>query len=95
MPYIRISLMNPQAGREAEVAELNEQLTMFYRQQEGCLLSYFVEAADGSGEMGRVSLWESEEVADRAANVEHSLALRSRLHLVVRAGHRDRSFLTK
>ena len=29
MPYIRISLMNPQAGREAEVAELNEQLTMF------------------------------------------------------------------
>ena len=39
MPYVRISLMKPLAGREAEVADLNAQLVSFYRRQRGCLQS--------------------------------------------------------
>ena len=92
MPYIRISLMKPLAGREADVETLNEELVALYRQEQGCLLSHFVRALDGSGELGRVSLWESEAAADRAATSHHSMALRSRLHLLVRRGHQDRSF---
>ncbi len=95
MPYVRISLMKPLAGREAEVGDLNAQLVSFYRRQEGCLQSHLLKAADGSSEMGRVSIWESESAADRAATTQHSMFLRSRLHLLIRRGHQERSFLAE
>ncbi len=95
MPYVRISLMKPLSGRGVEVAELNEQLVDFYKSQQGCLSCHFMRAADGSAEVGRVSLWESEAAADRAANIQRSLSLRSRLHLLVRRGHQERSFLAE
>ncbi len=92
MPYVRISLMKPLAGREAEVETLNQELVAMYSREEGCLLSHFMRATDGSSEVGRVSLWESEAAADRAATTHRSMSLRSRLHLLVRRGHQDRSF---
>ena len=92
MPYVRISLMKPLSGREAEVEKLNQELVAMYSQAEGCLLSHFVRSVDGSGEMGRLFLWESEGAADRAATTNRSMSLRSRLHLLVRKGHQDRSF---
>lgn len=92
MPYIRISLMTPAEGRDEEVKSLNEDLSSFYQAQDGCLQSFVITAADGSGELGRISIWESEEAAERAANHEHSMSLRSRLHLAVEPGHADRSF---
>lgn len=95
MPYVRISLMKPVPGREAEVMELNESLVSFYRSHEGCQVCYLVTAADGSGEVGRLSVWDSERAADRAANDDHSMALRSRLHLLIQPGHQDRSFIAQ
>ncbi len=95
MRYVRFSLMRPLAGREAEVKELNERLIAFYQGQQGCLQGYLLTAADDSGELGRFSLWESAEAADRAANDQHSLSLRSRLRLLVRKGHTERSFYTE
>ncbi len=92
MPYIRISLMRPMSGQAAEVQRLNRELLDFYKRCPGCLAAYLLEATDGSNEMGRLTIWESEEDADRAANAEHSLALRSQLHLRVQPGHVDRSF---
>jgi|FaiFalDrversion2_1042247.scaffolds.fasta_scaffold00468_2 quinol monooxygenase YgiN len=92
MAYIRVSLMRPLTGHEAEVERLNRELVAYYRRFPGCLATYFVQAADGSGEVGRVSVWERDEDADRAANDDRSLALRSHLHLLVQAGHQDRSF---
>ncbi len=95
MPYIRISLMRPLAGKEAAVVDLNSQLVTFYREQEGCRQSHLIKATDGSSEVGRVSLWQSEATADRAATLDRSMALRSRLHLLVRRGHQERSFLAE
>ncbi len=95
MAYVRISLMKPLSGHQSEVEQLNHELVSLYRSQEGCLASYVVTALDGSGETGRVSVWESEEHADRAANEDHSMALRSRLHLQVEKGHVERSFLAQ
>jgi quinol monooxygenase YgiN len=93
MTYIRVSTMTPLAGREEEASQINQELVDFYRSQKGCLSSHFVKAADTSGELGRISFWNSERAADEAATLEHSLYLRSRLHLLVRRGHQDRSFL--
>jgi hypothetical protein len=92
MAYIRISTMVPLAGREEESTRINQELVAFYSAQPGCLGSCFVTAADASGEQGRVSFWETERAADAAAVQERSLYLRSRLHLLVREGHQERSF---
>lgn len=94
MSYIRISLMTPEQGREAEVRGFNQELSPFYRAQEGCLDSFVLTAADGSGELGRLSVWDSEEAAEGAANHQHSMSLRSQLHLVIQPGHAERSFFT-
>ncbi len=92
MTYIRVSTMTALAGREEEASRVNQELVDFYRTQEGCLSSHFVNAADRSGEQGRISFWISERAANEAATQERSLQLRSSLHLVVRRGHQDRSF---
>ena len=92
MTYIRVSTMTPLAGREEEASQVNQELVDFYRMQEGCISCHFVKAADNSGEHGRISLWASERAADAAATQERSLQLRSRLHLLLRRGHQDRSF---
>jgi quinol monooxygenase YgiN len=92
MSYVRISLMKPLAGRELEVTKLNVELIALYREQPGCISSQLIQAVDGSGEVGRLSQWESESAADAAATGDHSMHLRSRLHLAVRKGRLDRSF---
>lgn len=93
MTYIRVSTMTPLAGREEEAGQVNQELVDYYRARSGCISSHSVKAADTSGELGRISFWTSERAADEAATQEHSLHLRSRLHLLVRHGHQDRSFL--
>ena len=93
MTYIRVSTMTPLAGREEEASRVNQELVDYYRTQEGCISSHFVKAADSSGEQGRISFWTSERIADEAATQERSLELRSSLHLLVRHGHQERSFL--
>jgi quinol monooxygenase YgiN len=92
MAYVRISTMRPRASREAEAEAVSLELINFYREQPGCLHSTFVKASDGSGEIGRITFWESAATADRAAMRERSIYLRSRLHLVIEKGHQDRSF---
>lgn len=95
MPYVRISLMKPLAGQSEDVAQLNRELVAFYRTQKGCLACYYLTAVDESGETGRVTIWEQEADADQAASQDHSMALRSKLHLLVQPGHSERSFLAE
>ena len=94
MAYVRISLMRPLTGRGADLDQLNLELVEYYRRQPGCLQSTVIHAADGSGETGRVSFWESEAAADAAASSDRSMSLRSRLHLLLRRGHQDLSFVS-
>ncbi len=92
MPYLRISLVIPLVGREAEVIDINEELVAFYRQQKGCLQSYVMRPSKASRDTGRISMWESEEDAQHTANIESTLALRSRLHSAVQEGHQELAF---
>ncbi len=95
MSYVRFSLMKPLAGRDLEVTKLNLELVSLYRGQPGCISSQVIRATDTSGEVGRLSFWESESAADAAATGDHSMHLRSQLHLAVRRGRLDRSFHTE
>ena len=92
MTYVRISLMKPLSRRPLEVEKLNRELVQLYRKQEGCISGHLIGAAPGSGEVGRVSFWQSESAADAPATSDQSLSLRSRLHLLVKRGHQDTSF---
>ena len=92
MAYVRVSLMKPMKGRDAEVLRLNRELVEFYREQAGCAQSHYLRPATEGGQHGRVSFWASEATADAAATLDHSMFLRSRLHLIVRKGHEELSF---
>jgi len=92
MSYVRISLMTPKQGSEEEVKRLNHEISALNQGQEGCRYSFVITATDGSGELGRLSVWDSKEAAEGVANLQHSLSLRSQLHLAIRPGHAERSF---
>jgi quinol monooxygenase YgiN len=77
--YIRLSLMKAKAGRDGDVARLMDQLVDYYKDQEGFLHGYTLKAADETGDVGRVTVWVSEEAADHVAQSNHVLSLRSDL----------------
>ena len=61
MPWVRVSLMKPKAGRQAEVDQLLTELADYFAEQDGFVEGYILHAKDGL--VGRVTIWETE--ADR------------------------------
>jgi hypothetical protein len=91
--YIRLSLMKAKPGREAEVAAITDRLVAFYRGQPGFVSGYALRAADETGDAGRVTVWASMEAADRVAQSNHNLSLRSDLIPLIEDGSDvERSF---
>ena len=91
MPWVRMSLMKPKAGRQAEVDQLLTELADFFAEQDGFLEGYILHAKDGL--VGRVTIWETEASADHSAQSTHVLAVRSRLNPDVEEGsHEEHAF---
>ena len=91
MYYLRISLLVPLEGYEAEVRRLEEDLLAFLALRPGFVDGYLL-TAEGSPDVGRVTIWQSEADADHAANQDHVLALRSRLLQITDEERFERSF---
>lgn len=83
MPYVRISLMMPKRGQVDELNSILDKLVDYYEQQPGYITGYRLKDIDGSGRVGRVGVWEDEHAAERAAQTDHDLALRSELNMIV------------
>jgi quinol monooxygenase YgiN len=77
--YLRLSLARPVKGRAEEARRLEEELLSYFAAQEGFVGGYQITAREGSREIGRITIWKSEEVADQAATSPHVMALRSKL----------------
>lgn len=92
MPYVRLSLLKPLRGEEQRLDNLQLDLLRFLSGQPGFIDGYVLRSNDGSGEVGRLGVWESEAFADQAANSEHVLALRSEINRLVTDSHSERSF---
>ncbi len=91
MPYVRVSLMQPKAGRHAQVSELAGELAEFFAKQPGFVEGYALHSTDAL--VGRVTVWDSEAAADAAAQSTHVLAVRSRLNNDVENGsHQEHAF---
>ena len=89
MKVLRTTIVEPRLGHERGVAELLRELDEHFSQLPGFVESYDLEDS-GDGTMGRVGLWESREATDHAANLEHTLALRSRLHRLTKPDRQER-----
>ncbi len=93
MFFVRLSLMKPLPGHARRVAELNEVLLEFFKQQDGFLHGYKLDPIDETGEIGRLTMWESQEKADRVALHQHGMSLRSEILQIIDEGeHWERAF---
>jgi hypothetical protein len=73
--------MRARPGEEARVRELLDSLVAYYAQQPGFIKGYRLEATGPDGSFGRIGIWEREEDAERAAQTDRDLALRSQLNM--------------
>lgn len=93
MFYIRVSLMHARPGKEQQVAVAMDDLVTFYMKQPGYIVGYKLSAADEVGDVGRITVWESEAAAEAAAQTNHVMSKRSELMPLIEAGsHGERSF---
>jgi quinol monooxygenase YgiN len=94
MAFVRLSIMKPARGQAERVESILRDLDATVSKTQGCLQSMLLSADDGTGELGRITIYENEEAANEAANLAHVMALRSELHRIVEPGHVERSFDT-
>ena len=79
MYFVRVSLLVPGEQTAEEISRIQKDLLAFHAAQPGFVDGYYMEAADESGVVGRITIWESEEEAHRAASHDHVMAHRSSL----------------
>lgn len=92
MSTIRLSIVIPQPGHRAEVERLLDYLEDLLQTKSGWVLGGRFEATDGSGEIGRLGVWDSEHDADAAAMDDDVIAVRSQIHMLVQPGHLERLY---
>ena len=80
--FVRLFLSNPRPGQRDEVLALADDLLSFFSAQPGFIDGYRLTTAE---QIGGVTIWESETMADHAANSQHSLALLSELRPMIAA----------
>ena len=92
MPYVRLAFAHSRPERREEVRQHFEELVRYIRTMPGCLASYVVYPHDETGEIGRMSVWDNLEAANRAANDPHAMSIHSELMFDVHGSIWDRSF---
>ena len=89
MDVIRFSLMRAQDGRRHELEALFDELEEHLSQQQGYVLGFRFEGREDPEVIGRVAVWQSREVANKAALLTHTQALRSQIHRLIQPGHTE------
>ncbi len=77
--YARLSLVNPKEGAEERVSAITDDLLEFLATQPGWVRGYKLVRKYPDPRVGRLTVWQSEEDADRAANTQHVLSVRAEL----------------
>ena len=94
MTVVRISIMRTSsdvartaANKRTDVERFLDELEDHLSVQQGYIMGFRFSGQDDDSQVGRVSLWRSHEDADRAATQEHTVAVRSQIHLLIDPGH--------
>ena len=91
MSYIRLTLATPPPDRLAEVRQCYEELVAYVATLPGFVTGWVVTSGYGDREVGRLTVWQSEAAAHRAANDPHAMALHAQLRVAVAGQLWDRS----
>ena len=83
MCFVRVSLLVPTAAHAEEISRIQKELVSYFAAKEGFVDGYYLEAADESGVVGRITVWDSAEHAAHAATDDHVMAQRSTLVLLM------------
>ena len=99
--YVRISIVRPIPSEHAQVTQVLGELTKFLASQEGYLGGLRLESEDRqmrawpagfpTGLLGRVTLWDTEAAADRSAETESVVSLRTSLNSLA-VDHQEYAF---
>jgi len=82
--YVRLSLVQPKAGHEQQVLQMEADLIKYLAGRPGYLHGYQITGGDSiAGRIGRLTLWRSDHDADHAAQTDHVLAVRSELLMLI------------
>jgi len=72
-----------------EAGKIVDELIKYMSNQPGYITGWRMTAQDGTGLLGRITVWNSEADADRAAQTDHVLSLRSQLNPLVEDGSHE------
>ena len=95
MAFVRVSILTPVAGQDAEVSRLLDELVRLYNGRPGFLSAWKLSSDQHAGvsRFGRISVWESEEAANQTASDQRDMALQSQLKALAQSGtHEEYSF---
>ena len=81
--YLRLSLMTPRPAMRERVIELHRELVDWLRGQDGFVHGYLLVDGDPQGRIGHLNLYRSEDDADRVAQTDHVLHVRSELLMLI------------
>ncbi len=81
--HFRLSLMYPRAGMRDQVLEIDRKLLEWLKEQPGFVRGYLIVEGDPQGRVGHLSVYRTMQDADRVAQTEHVLSVRSELLLLV------------
>jgi hypothetical protein len=88
--------MTPRSGQEEALTGLLDRLVQYFQDKPGCTAAYRISADPHAKDnrVGKISIWESEEDANRMSSDQHDLALESEIKLLaVDTTHEEHSFI--
>ncbi|MBM4405586.1 MAG: hypothetical protein FJ039_05300 [Chloroflexi bacterium] len=89
MKIVRETIIRPAKGYEKEVAATLEELGDFLATQPGFIEGYTLDGINEAGLLARISVWESRDLADRSAMLDHTIALRAKLQRMAQPGTQE------
>ena len=94
MTVARISIMHTSSdltrtssSKRVEVERLLDDLEGHLSTLAGYVMGFRFAGHEDEDEIGRVSRWRSHAEADRAATLDHTIAVRSEIHRLIDPGH--------
>jgi len=89
MSFVRITLTRPRPEVKAEVEQHYRDLISATSGMPGFIAGYMLVSPDISGEVGRVTIWQSQTLANQAANDPHVMSLHAELNFDDRGTTQD------
>jgi len=89
MPFVRITLARPQVDLREQMREHFQELIQATSTMPGFIAGYVLTSTGQAGEVGRVTIWDSQTSANHAANDARVMVIHSKLMLEDRGTLQD------